>query len=239
MNSKDPYVLEDGTLKNLLGITNDKELNQAEKDIGFIKLTNIDKVLSPTFDAELFQKLHYHIFSDIFPWAGEFRTVPIYKEEIVIPGLSLEYCSSKKIPEELDKCFSDFNAVNWNSLPLNEKSKKFTELLSKLWRVHPFRDGNTRTTMSFAYLFAKEHDFPMNLHFILDNLTRSIDSNGKITRFSIRDKFVLAALDKKDSPEPEHLNNLLKNAIVSGISNKIDKLSSQLKDLDIDNGLER
>lgn len=229
---KDPYVLEDGTLKNLLGITDYKELKKAEKDIGFIKLTNIEKVLSPTFDSKLFQQLHNHIFSDIFSWAGEFRTVPLYKEEVVIPSLSLEYCSPEKISVELDKCFSDFNNTDWASLNLDEKSQKFTELLAKLWRIHPFRDGNTRTTMAFASLFAKEHDFPMNFHVILDNLTRKVDANGKITRFSIRDKFVLAALDKKDYPEPEHLNALLKNAIVLGMSDKIDSLSSQLKNTD-------
>ena len=226
---KDPYVLEDGTLKNLLGITNYEELKKAEKDIGFIKLANIDITFSNKFNKELLQAIHKHIFKDIFSWAGEFREVPIYKEEVVIPGLSLEYCDCKKISQELDKCFTEFDSVDWNSLDFDEKMPIFTELLARLWRIHPFRDGNTRTTMAFASLFAKEHDFPLDFDIILDNLTRQIDDNGKITRYSIRDKFVLAALDKKYYPEPEHLQSLLKHATVSGISRKVEKLSSQLK----------
>ena len=225
---KDPYVLEDGTLKNLLGITDYKELKKAEKDIGFIRLTNIDTTFSNKFNKELFQAIHKHIFVDIFSWAGEFRKVPIYKEEVVIPGLSLEYCNYKKIPQELDKCFDEFNSVNWTSMDLDSKIQTFTELLSRLWRIHPFRDGNTRTTMAFASLFAKEHDFPLDFDIILNNLTRQIGENGKITRYSIRDKFVLAALDKKDYPEPEHLQALLKDSIVLGISKKVEILSSQL-----------
>lgn len=71
--------------------------------------------------------------------------------------------------------------------------------------------------------------FPLDFDIILDNLTRQIGDNGKITRYSIRDKFVLAALDKKDYPEPEHLQFLLKHSIVSGISKKVERLSSQLK----------
>lgn len=161
--------------------------------------------------------------------AGEFRKVPIYKEEVVIPGLSLEYCNYKKISQELDKCLTEFNRVNWDSLDLDAKIQTFTELLARLWRIHPFRDGNTRTTMAFAALFAKEHDFPLDFDIILDNLTRQIGDNGKITRYSIRDKFVLAALDKKDYPEPEHLQSLLKHSIISGISKKVERLSSQLK----------
>ncbi len=228
---KDPYILEDGTLKNLLGITDYQELKKAEKDIGFIKLSNIEETFSSNFDTRFFQNLHKHIFGDIFSWAGEFRTVPIYKEEVVIPGLSLEYSDYRKIPQELEQSFSEFNKVDWSALNIDEKSKKFTELLAKLWRIHPFRDGNTRTTMAFATLFAKEHDFPMDFDIILDNLIRKVDTSGKITRYSIRDKFVLAALDKKDYPEPEHLQALLKQSISSGISKKIEKLSAQIQTL--------
>ena len=39
---KDPYIQENGTLKNKLGITEYKELNDAEKDIGIGKGTQSD-----------------------------------------------------------------------------------------------------------------------------------------------------------------------------------------------------
>lgn len=225
---KDPYIFENGTLKNKLGITDYNELNAAEKDIGFIKLINVDKEFAPTFDSALLQNIHKHIFKDIFDWAGEFRTVPIYKEEIVIPGLSLAYCKPEQIPQEVEKCLEEFNQTEWNHLDLDKKANQFSELLAKLWRVHPFRDGNTRTTMAFAYLFGKEHNFPLNLHMMLDSLSRKQDANGKITQYSIRDKFVLAALDKKDYPEPEHLTAVFKKSIISGVSEKIDILSTLL-----------
>lgn len=82
---KDPYILEDGTLRNLLNITDYQKLKEAERDIGFIKLCTVDSVLLQQFDKNLLQAIHKHIFGDIFEWAGEFRTVPLYKEEIVIP----------------------------------------------------------------------------------------------------------------------------------------------------------
>ena len=67
---------------------------------------------------------------------------------------------------------------------------------------------------------------------LLDNLSRKFDENGRITQYSIRDKFVLAAIPKQYSPEPEHLNALLKKAIVSGISKNITELQSQLDSRD-------
>lgn len=84
--------------------------------------------------------------------------------------------------------------------------------------------------MAFAYLYAKEHHFPLDFSIILDNLSRKTDNTGKITQYSIRDKFVLAALDKKDFPEPEHLNILLKQSMISGISKEAKILSSQIID---------
>ena len=94
---KDPYVQENGTLKNKLGITEYKRLNEAERDIGFVKLIDIEEEFKEKYDANYLKSIHKHIFEDIFEWAGEFRTVPVYKTEVVIPGLSLEYSAPKNI----------------------------------------------------------------------------------------------------------------------------------------------
>lgn len=62
---KDPYILEDGTLKNLLGITDYGELNKAEKDICFIKLVNLDEAVPHVFDSNMF-KNYINIYLKIF-----------------------------------------------------------------------------------------------------------------------------------------------------------------------------
>lgn len=92
----DPYVLENGILKNKLGITDYNKLKCAEADIGFVKLIDIDSIYKGKLNSNMVCKLHKHIFEDIFDWAGEYRTVPIVKAEIVIPGMSLEYENPKK-----------------------------------------------------------------------------------------------------------------------------------------------
>ena len=80
---KDPYTYDNGVLKNKLGITSYEKLNQAEADIGFAKLINVDSVNVEYFDESLIKYIHKHIFEDIFDWAGEYRTVPLIKEELV------------------------------------------------------------------------------------------------------------------------------------------------------------
>ena len=228
---KDPYIQENGTLKNKLGITKYKDLNDAEKDIGFAKLIDIGESFKQKYDVEYIKSIHRHIFEDIFDWAGEFRTVPVYKTEIVIPCLSLEYSSPKNIEKDLNVILEELNSINWSGKNIDEITVQFTEQLARIWRVHPFRDGNTRTTLAFAENYSREHGFPMDIGILLEQLTRLVTPKGDVKRYSIRDKFVLAALDKKDYPEPEHLQILIKQSILSGIQKEKEK---QSKLLDID-----
>lgn len=230
--AKDPYIQENGTLKNKLGISDYETLKSAEKDITFAKFLNVSQTFSRKFDLSYIKDLHKHIFEDIFDWAGNFRNIPVYKEEVVIPGLSLDYSEPKNIEKELISCLDKINSTNWDLLSLEQKSITFTNYLAEFWRIHPFRDGNTRTTLTFATQFSKEHGFPMDLPFLLDNLTRKENENGKIIQYSIRDKFVLAALPKEYSPEPEHLNYLIHQSMVSGIQKNIQQLQSTLKSTD-------
>ena len=221
---KDPYTLDNGVLKNKLGITDIDELRKAEADIGFLKLINIDSVAG-RIDEKLLKDLHRHIFEDIFEWAGEFRTVPLVKEEVVLPGYSIPYTESKRIKKELTDRLKKMELVNWNELDISELSRKFAREIALLWKVHPFRDGNTRTTLSFAYIFAKEHGFPFDIETFTQELNREYDGNGRITKYNVRDKFVLACLDEKDYPEVGHLASVFYQAIV----NYQDKHNQNLK----------
>ena len=109
--------------------------------------------------------------------------------------------------------------------------------MARIWRVHPFRDGNTRTTLAFAEQYSREHGFPMDIGILLEHLTRTVTPEGRIVRYSIRDKFVLAALDKKDYPEPEHLEALIKASILSGIKKEREKeRHSRILDFDEEKG---
>lgn len=229
---KDPYVLSNGTLKNKLGKKNEEELNEAEKNIAFARLIDLDDVNKAQCNSDLIKQIHFHIFQDIYDWAGKFRTVPIYKQEVVLPGLSLEYARPEEIEERLNKELAQMNSYNWKDKKSDELSEQFTKSLAKVWRVHPFRDGNTRTVLTFANVFAKMKGFSLNMESILDSLSRKYDESGEIIQDSVRDKFVLAALDEKDYPEPEHLQAVFKKAIEIGVKDQIESLKNIVSEKD-------
>lgn len=209
----DPYVYENGVLKNKFNIRNHQKLRQAEADVGFAKLINIDSVNVDFFDESIIKRIHKHIFEDIFDWAGEFRTVPLEKEEVVLPGYTIPYSDYKKIRTDLNKRLTYLNQISWQNMSLKEISDTFAREIALLWRVHPFRDGNTRTILSFAFLYAKEHGFPFDIRTFTNELNRQYTKDGKIIKYSIRDKFVLACLDEEHYPEIEHLARVFYLAI--------------------------
>ena len=210
---KDPYVGSNGVLKNKLNIRDYDALTKAESDIGFVQLINIDSVPVEGFDEDLIKRIHYHIFRDIFDWAGEYRTVPLVKEEFIFPGYSLPYTNWEQIGSELKRQLGELNAIPWEEKSKEEIASIFARRLALLWKIHPFRDGNTRTFLSFAYLYAKKHGFPMDMETFTNNLTRIYQIDGRVARHSIRDKFVIASLDEKDYPETEHLARVFEEAM--------------------------
>lgn len=210
----DPYIDDKtGVLKNKLNITTTEELNKAEADIGFIRLINIDDIDIEAFDDILIKKIHSHIFHDIFSWAGEYRKVPLIKEEVVIPGCTVDYSHYNNINNDLKKQLDEINKIEWKNLDSRQVAELFSRKIALLWRVHPFRDGNTRTMLSFSYLFAKEHGFSFDIETFTLGLDRIYNDDGTISKYSIRDKFVLACLDEEDYPEVGPLATVFENAI--------------------------
>jgi cell filamentation protein len=63
-------------LINKLNITDEDELNAAERKITSLKIAEIsDNPVKGEFDLKHLQDIHRHIFKDIYDWAGEIRTV--------------------------------------------------------------------------------------------------------------------------------------------------------------------
>lgn len=170
---KDPYVYEEtGTLKNKLGIKDYEELRKAESDISFVKLLTVDRdVDCSKFDLDYIKNIHKYILDDIYDWAGEFRTVPMVKPEDILGGDTVRYAYPKEIEPKAKECLNELNRVNWNAKSLDDKAMNFTKLIAELWQVHPFRDGNTRTIVTYAFRFAEEHGFRMDRKLLLDNFT--------------------------------------------------------------------
>ena len=113
--------------------------------------------------------MHEYIFSDLFEWAGMPRTISIYKEEDVLGGLSVEYSAPYDIVNDIHQVLSDMRSKDWAIMTRMQKASEFCASLAQLWKIHPFREGNTRTTITFCCQFADEKGFPLNRKLFEEN----------------------------------------------------------------------
>ena len=137
-------------LKNKLGITNAEELQQAEADITFKKLTEL--YLNPiegNFDAEHYREIHRYLFEDIYPFAGEFRNVDMRKDFYFVTNSELEN-SLNIVLEEMHRDFLKCHSYQDYVIFL-------AEFYYDILTVHPFREGNGRTTREFLREFVDKY----------------------------------------------------------------------------------
>ncbi len=148
----DIYLYEDcDVLKNLLNIKDAKLLNDAEADYVTYRLKEI--ALNPlpgSYGFAHLLQMHRYIFQDIFEWAGQQRKLNIFKEEPVLGGLSVDYSDVFDIVKDSERALTEMREKPWQDMDTDEAAIQFSDSLAKIWRVHPFREGNTRTTITFC-----------------------------------------------------------------------------------------
>ena len=106
MEKSDPYIDSNtGVLKNLLNIKDNNKLKQAESDIVITRIHEIFKTMYFESSKEYFLELHKYLFSDVYSFAGKYRTIEIYKQERVLAYESVEYAKPSEIDYQLNEIF--------------------------------------------------------------------------------------------------------------------------------------
>ncbi len=158
----DPYSYPNtNILKNKFGIKDKTKLNIIERNKANKRL--IELKLNPItgqYDLKHLQKIHKHIFQDIYTWAGELRTVNIGKGQNF-------FCLLQHIDYAQKDIFNSLKKDNYlNGLNLNDSVNKLAYYLGEINMLHPFREGNGRTQRAFIEQLALKNDlylkFPAN-----------------------------------------------------------------------------
>lgn len=196
----DLYLIENSTvLKNLLGITNEKELDLAEAELSRANMMLLYENGFDDFSSGGFCFIHKSLFGDVYEWAGQYRKINIKKREELLAGQSVWYSDCVNIETDLGNAWKNINKVKWSELSRENFAKRIARLFPALWQVHPFREGNTRTTIMMMTFFIEYYGY------YFDQILMA-ESAGYV-----RDSFVLASLGEYS--EYEHLEKILLDAI--------------------------
>ena len=115
------------------------------------------------FSPVQYISIHKELFRGIYSHAGKLRDYNITKKEWVLEGESVSYGSALNLRETLDYDFSQERAFRYNGLTMAETIRHLARFISRLWQIHIFGEGNTRTTAVFFIKYLR------NLGFEVDN----------------------------------------------------------------------
>ncbi len=168
-NLKPSKYLEQISEKNILGELTIKEVEQSlreyyttkekqndinhnELECDFVSMRIVELLDQDNFKLSVnyLKYIHKYLFQDVYEFAGEFRKIDFSKHEKILNNDSVAYGDSKTLNESLEYDISLEKEKNYKDMSIVEVIKNITDFTSSIWQVHPFREGNTRTTAVFT-----------------------------------------------------------------------------------------
>lgn len=131
-------------LINKLDICDEETLNEAETLATYINASKLEEQpLEGAFDFAHYKAIHHFLFSDLYDWAGQIRTVNISKK-------GTRFCPSEEIEARAALIFDRLKERGYfRSLPHDAFTDEIVDLYCATNDLHPFREGNGRTQRAF------------------------------------------------------------------------------------------
>ena len=130
---------------------NKDEINHNELECDFVSVRIVELLNENKFElsVDYLKYVHKFLFQDVYEFAGEFRKKDFSKREIILNNDSVAYGDCKTLIESLEYDISLEKEKNYQEMNIVEVINNITKFSSNIWQVHPFREGNTRTTAVF------------------------------------------------------------------------------------------
>lgn len=108
---------------------------------------------------------------------------------------------------------SKMDEVDWKKISPDKKAESLSEYLAKLWKVHIFLEGNTRTIVTFICQYTESKGFKLD--------TELFEKNSAYVRSAL----VAASAvfkDLGDKSKPQYLVKIVRDALIRGESGIIE-----------------
>lgn len=144
--------------------------DEQEADIASVNIAHLLEEKVVAFSLPGLLGIHKRIFQGVFTHAGQFREVNITKREWVLGGDTVLYVPAPDIPAAVTYDLQQERKFDYSGLSREEMVEHIAQFVSGIWQIHPFREGNTRTTAVFTILYLR------SLGFEVDNRLFAADS---------------------------------------------------------------
>ncbi len=150
------YFPRTKSLVNFFGIKERSRLREIEMKISNVRTAELlSEPVIEEFDFAFLKQIHHHLFGDIYPSSGQPRTVLAAKRT--------EFCSPEVIESTAEDIFSRLHKVHYlKDMDREEFINDLAFFMGEVEALHPFRDGNGRTTRLFFYQLAMQAGYDID-----------------------------------------------------------------------------
>lgn len=138
-------------------LSDDERTEEADK-----VSSRIAGILSETafsFSLNEYISIHRKLFQGIYKHAGKIRDYNITKKEWVLDGATVMYGSASELRATIEYDFSQEKEFSYKGLSMDEIIHHLAVFISRLWQIHIFGEGNTRTTAVFFIKYLRTLGF--------------------------------------------------------------------------------
>lgn len=155
-------------------LTKREERNTRECDIVSTRIAELLEDGSFTFSPVYLKSIHRYLFDGVFEnsiknYAGVFRDYNISKSEEILNGKSVIYGNYQDLMEYLKYDFEEEKNVDYVKLSPEKQVERISKFTSAIWQVHPFVEGNTRTTAVFIEKYLRTKGYDVNNDLFKEN----------------------------------------------------------------------
>ena len=130
-----------------------------EADKVSARITELLQEQTFNFSPAQLTSIHRRLFEGIYKFAGMTRDYNITKREWVLRGETVYYASADTISETLEYDMGQERTYNYEGKSIDEVISHLTRFCANLWQIHPFGEGNTRSTAVFMIKYLKTLGF--------------------------------------------------------------------------------
>lgn len=176
IEGKKSYDAVDNEIKKYYSDKKDETINKDEQEADEVSLRIVKILNDPAFTFNFLTYKNYHrlLFEGIDigidkDLIGNFRNYNISKSEPILNGKSVQYADFNIIEETLKYDFDEEEQQKYSIMNEEERVARISKFTSHIWQVHPFGEGNTRTTAVFIQKYLISKGFEINNELFKDN----------------------------------------------------------------------
>ena len=146
-----------------------QEARTVEADKVAVRIASIIAHKTFSFRPIYIASIHRLLFEGLYKFAGTYRDYNITKAELVLRGDTVRYESAQMISETLDYEFETEMNFSYSGLSMPQAVKHISRFIANIWQIHPFGEGNTRTTAVFIIQYLRHLGYNVTNEIFAEN----------------------------------------------------------------------